>query len=146
MFVGCSGTHSVCVCTIHQNVILMLGAVNLDNDYHELMDMMVCSRDSKECMIHHCKNCPADTQALENYLHDQPQPDIDEDDEAETINIQFQQWTTVDCLELVQQVLPVEDFTSLLVKKLNTLTTHSYIAKAHAKYLKKCKKELEENA
>ena len=60
VLVGCSGTHSVCVCTNHQNVILMLGAVNLDKDHHELMDMMVCSRDSKECMIHRCKNCPAD--------------------------------------------------------------------------------------
>ena len=123
----------------------MLGAVNLDKDHHELMDMMVCSRDLKECMIHHCKNCPADTQALENYLHDQLQPDIVEDDEAESINIQFQQWTTVDRLELVQQILPLEDFISLLVEKLNTLTTHSYIAKAQAKYLKKCKEELKEN-
>ena len=67
VLVGCSGTHSVCVCTIHQNVILMLDAVNLDKDYYELMDMMVCSRVSKECMIHHCKNCIADTQAMENY-------------------------------------------------------------------------------
>ena len=31
------------------------------------------------------------------------------------------------------------------MEKLNTLTTHSYIAKAQAKYLKKCKEELKEN-
>ena len=48
VLVGCSGTHSVCVSTIHQNVVLMLGAVNFDKNHHELMDMMVCSRDSKE--------------------------------------------------------------------------------------------------
>jgi hypothetical protein len=48
VLVGCSGTHSVCVCTIHQNVVLMLGAVKLDKNHHELMDTMVCSRDSKE--------------------------------------------------------------------------------------------------
>ena len=73
---------SLYVCTIHQNIILILGSVNLEKDHHELMDMMVFSRDSKECMIHDCKNCLADTQALVNYLHDQLQPDIDEDDEA----------------------------------------------------------------
>ena len=78
-------------------------------------------------------------------MHDQLQPDIVEDDEAESINMQFQQWITVDRSELVQQILPLEDFISLLVEKRNTATTHSYIAKAQAKYLKKCKEELKAN-
>jgi hypothetical protein len=122
----------------------MLGAVNLDRDHHELMDMIVCRKDSKECMVHRCPNCPGDTNALENYLLHELQPEIDEHGKDELLNIQFQQWTTVDCSELVQQILPVEDFVSLLVQKLNTLTAHSYIAKAQAKNLKKCKKELKE--
>ena len=42
--VGASGTHTVCVCTIHQNVKLMISAVKLSKDYHELIDMIVCSR------------------------------------------------------------------------------------------------------
>ena len=117
VLIGCSGTHSVCVCTVHQNVILMLGAVNLDKDHNELMDMMVCSRDSKMCMIHRCVNCPADNQALENYLYDQLQPDIDEGDDDEPPKIHFQQWTNVDRSDLVQQILPVEDFISLLIDK-----------------------------
>ena len=145
VLIGCSGTHSVCVCTIHQNVVIMLGAVNLDKDHNELMDMMVCSRDAKMCMIHRCVNCPADNQALENYLYDQLQPDIDEGDDDEPPKIQFQQWTNVDRSDLVQQILPVEDFISLLIDKLSDLTSHSYIAKAQAKYLKKCKDELKEN-
>jgi hypothetical protein len=37
VLVGCSGIHSVCVCTIHQNVVLMLGAVNLDKNQHKLI-------------------------------------------------------------------------------------------------------------
>ena len=143
VLVGCSGTHSVCVCTIHQNVVLMMSAVNLDKDHHELMDMMVCCRDSKQCMIHRCPNCPPDTQDLENYLFEQLQPEIDDEDDPCTI--QFQQWTNVDRSEMVQQIMAVEDFISLLVEKLNTLTAHSYIAKAQAKYLKKCKEELKEN-
>ena len=39
---GYSGTHSVCVCTIHQNVALMLNAIKLDKDSHRLMGMLVC--------------------------------------------------------------------------------------------------------
>ena len=74
-------THHVCVCTIHQNAVLMLGVVNLDKDHHELMDMIVCSRDSKECMVHRYPNCPVDTKALENYLLHELQPEIDEDGE-----------------------------------------------------------------
>ena len=50
--VGHPGTHSVCVCSIHQNVVLMLSAIKLDKDSHELLGMLVCDQDSKECMVH----------------------------------------------------------------------------------------------
>ena len=36
--IGASGTHSVCVCTSHQNVILLLNAVKIDKTYHELIE------------------------------------------------------------------------------------------------------------
>ena len=49
---GPKGMHSVCICTIHQNVKLILAAVGLESEYHSLIDMIVCSRDSKICMIH----------------------------------------------------------------------------------------------
>ena len=61
----------------------------------------------------------------------QLQPEIDEDDEP--LTIQFQQWTTVDCSELVEQILPVADFISILVEKLNTLTAHSLHCKISGK-------------
>jgi hypothetical protein len=67
-------------------------------------------------MIHRCPNCPADTQNLENYLFQQFQPEIDEDDEP--LTIQFQQWTTVDGSELVEQIRPVADFISILGENL----------------------------
>ena len=37
--VGPKGTHSVCVCTAHQNVKLLLSSVNLSKDYHELLEL-----------------------------------------------------------------------------------------------------------
>ena len=117
----------------------MLNAINLDKDHYGLMDIMVCSRDLKECMIHCCPNCPAD---LENYLIKQLQPEIDEGDDNDLITIQFQQLTNVDCSELAQEILPVEEFISFLVDKLNTLTFHSYILKAQEKYLNEGKEEL----
>ena len=56
--VGPKGTHSVCACTIHQHVKLLLSSVNLSKDYHELLELIVCNRNSKECMIHCCESCP----------------------------------------------------------------------------------------
>lgn len=63
-------------------------------------------------MIHRCQNCPADTQVLENYLYDQL---VSEDNEDESINIEFKQWATVDRSELVQQIYQLRTlFASLL--------------------------------
>ena len=57
ILVGPKGTHSVYVCTIHQNVKLMLSPTDLEKSHHDLIEMMVCGRQSKICMIHQCKNC-----------------------------------------------------------------------------------------
>ena len=121
ILVGRSGTHSVCVCTIHQNVTLMLNAIKLDKDYHELMSMLVCDRNIKECMVHRCPNCP-ESAVLIAYLLEQLLQG-DEDDENEDVDgILVQQWTTVDRSELVQQSLPVKEFVEVLVDKMNDLT------------------------
>ena len=38
---GPKGTHSVCVCTVCQNLKLMLSAIGLDSKYHDLIEMIV---------------------------------------------------------------------------------------------------------
>ena len=38
---GPKGTHSVCVCTIHQNVKLILGAIGLEKLYYEIIEIIV---------------------------------------------------------------------------------------------------------
>ena len=53
---GSSGSHSVCVCAIHQNTILACYALNLD--YKDLINKMVCSNTNKLCMVHRFSNCP----------------------------------------------------------------------------------------
>ena len=40
--VGAAGTHNVCVCTYHQNVKLMLVAMNSSQNYREIMKLCVC--------------------------------------------------------------------------------------------------------
>ena len=88
-----------------------------------------------------------DSGVLEQYLNQQLKSENEEanqDSEEEEVHIQFQQWTNVDRSELVSHIQPVSEFISLLIEKLQALTTHSFIATSQAKYLKKVKEELRE--
>lgn len=50
---GASGTHTVCVCTIHQNVKLMMNVINLPNipTYQHCLARIICNppRECTEC-------------------------------------------------------------------------------------------------
>ena len=143
--VGAKGTHSVCVCTIHQNTKLMLDAANLDSHYKELVDMIVCDEHSKECMVHRCRKCPG-IESLHFYLtgiftrnkdQNESENDDDSDDDEELKEmITYKQWTTTDRSELISQTATLEEFIDEMCDKLDRLTVHSYIAKSQATYLK----------
>ena len=49
------GTHSVSVCSKHQNAILF-DAVDIQNTYQDLMSMLVCSLDIADGLFHRCEN------------------------------------------------------------------------------------------
>ena len=66
--VGASGSHSICVCAIHQNAQLLVNTLKLEKDIHELTDLMVCDRQNKNCMMHSCESCPG-INALKSYLN-----------------------------------------------------------------------------
>lgn len=65
---GASGTHSACVCTIHQNMKLMLDAINLKqltknastplSNYKDCIEKMVCSNPTSDYYINKCNKCP----------------------------------------------------------------------------------------
>ena len=48
----------MCVCSMHQNTLLLIDALNIPESYKVLMSKLVCSLDSRICMIHRCENCP----------------------------------------------------------------------------------------
>ena len=119
----------------------MISAVKLSKDYHELIDMIVCSRGNRECMIHRCPSCPDDSTLksyLENELYSQNDNDTDDDDSC----IDYKQWKTTDRSELVSMTETTGDFIVNLINKLQKLTVHSFIAKSQAASLTKLKKEL----
>ena len=140
-----SGSHSVCVCTIHQNTTLLVNAVKLDVDVHNLVDLIICDRASRECMMHHCSNYPGT-----NLLHallleklDNDEDNIEDDESQQTIT--FKQWSTTDRVELVIRTEPVWDHIDLMALHLNKSTEHSNTTTAQSNYLKSLKETLPEN-
>lgn len=136
---GTSGSHSVCVCTIHQNVKLMLAKLGKECNYHQCIDKIVCSSENKDCMIHRCQHCPG-TVLLEEYLTNQLVEDSDRDD-----LISFNQWVTTDRTTLVMHQMTVEEFVTEIVSKIDKLTVHEYISKHQSRYLTELKSVLSPN-
>jgi len=100
-------------------------------------------------MVHCCPNCPGSADQsnhlLQQLLHEDNDNDDDggDDDENEREDVaNFQQWTTVDRSQLVQQSLPIKEFVEVLVDKMHDLLGHSYIARSQLQYSKRCKEEL----
>ena len=105
--VGSSGTHSVCVCTSHQNAQLLVHAANIDKDYHDLMAMVVCDLNTKMCMIHRYENCPGDS-SLREYLDGTFAGSEEEE-------ISFQEWQGTDRAMLCTQTTSIIDSSNFLL-------------------------------
>ena len=95
-------------------------------------------------MIHQCQNCQG-VENVEQFLYDYLNPNDpndkndDREDDAEKTEIEFKQWTMTDRTELTSMILPQNEFINPLVEKLDNITTHSFIAKSQASYLKQLK-------
>ena len=127
----------------------MLSAVGLERSYHEIIEMIVCSRELKVCMIHQCNSCPSIQAAqhfLQQYLIQDDDPDEQyesgESDENEQSTVDFKQWITTDRTELLTIKFPLSEFIELLCEKLDKITSHSFIAKSQSSYLKHLKEKI----
>jgi len=136
---GSSGTHSVCVCSIHQNTILLVDALNWDVSYKDLIDKVVCDSTKNECMMHRCESCPGDD-GLRKFLDDELK-DIDD------LNAEFHysQWETTDRAALKTITTTYEEYKENVIQAINKLTRHSYLAKCQTNFLKQLKETLNKN-
>ena len=57
---GASGTHTVCVCTIHQNIKLMMSNIQLPDQpsYNHCLSKIICNPPQPKCYLGDCDNCP----------------------------------------------------------------------------------------
>ena len=63
---GSKMTHSVCICTTHQNVMLLIDAMDWDLSYKDLLKV-VYNPESNQCIMHWCESCPG-TATLKAFL------------------------------------------------------------------------------
>ena len=139
-----SGTHSVCVCTIHQNVKLMMLGVKLSeltaqNDiplstYHNCLAQMICNPPQPGCHLGTCDFCPGITRLRDELLA------IMED----MINtVVFKQLASVDRSTLETVTKSADEFVEPFCKKLELLLPHSFVAMQQASFYKDCKSTLQ---
>ena len=126
------------MCMYNQNVKLVISALPMDSSltYNDLMAKLVCSVDSNLCMIHRCSRCPGayELRTCLEFLREVS----DATDEA----VHYKQWLTTDRTTLQNFSMPMHKFLETLVKKIETLTTHHYIAKHQLPYLSALKENL----
>ena len=135
---GSGGTHSVCVCTYHQNPKLQLGALGIPTlDYRKVMGKSVCDTSNRICMLHICKNCPGENGIKEFLQNLEDMEDVPDD-------IRFKEWVTVDRTQLEDRVLPFDEFLDTVSKSLYKLTRHHFVAETQAASFKKLKQDLKE--
>ena len=141
--VGPKGTHSVCARTAHQNVNLLLSSVNFSKNYHELLELIVCDINSKDCMIHRCESCPG-VNAVKKFIQRELMKADDDGqvDDYDDVEITFQQWTTSGKAELILCILLLDEFIEQLCEQLDEITSHSFIARSQSQYINKLKENL----
>ena len=143
---GASGTHSVCVCTIHQNVkLMMLGGkieeLTKDDDfplktYNHVLPRMICNPPLPTCYLGDCTCCPGPLtlkQKIQNLL------------DVEAVDyVTFRQWVAVDRTTLETVIEPVDSFLDILFEKLEVLRRHSFIATQQSTFLNDLKSQLQQ--
>src|SRR5258705_1849904 len=131
------GTHSVCVCTYHQNVKLMLQGVSKSMDYHDLIKKIVCSTDSVESMLERCPNCPGIKPLTDEFACS---PEL-----AQLEEICYYQWVVTDRTTMVQVMENVDDLLETLTHELDNPTAHHFISKHQQRFLQNMKQEVAQN-
>ena len=86
---GLKMTHSICVCSTHQNVMLLVDAMDLDLTYNDLIKNIVFNPKSNKCIMHRCESCPG-TATLKEFLDEElSEPEDD-------LKFNYCQWDTMD--------------------------------------------------
>ena len=135
---GSSGTHSVCVCTYHQNPTLQLNAIGqVGIRLEDVMAKAVCSLDNADCMLRKCTQCPGKEAVIEFV---KSMPALEDKEE-----IRFKKWVSVDRCTLQEVIEPVEEFVESFSSSVIQLLRHHYVSKSQGHAFKMAKEQLNQD-
>ena len=140
---GSSGTHMVCVCTIHQNVKLMMENAKIGSlvngqlsSYKHCLARILCNPASIDCHLRKCSACPG-TEKVRGILEDGFGENMVE-------KITFHQWISVDRCSLETIEKSTSDFIDFFCEKLCALVRHDFIAKQQSSFMSSTKENLKD--
>jgi hypothetical protein len=146
LLAGDPGTHSVCVCTTHQNMKLMLegchikqltqnDAVNIETS-KDCISKIICNPSQPQCYFLECANCPG---------ADNLKKMFDDIFELNSIdNITYKKWTTTHRSQLETIVDKSSEFVEKLIENLKKLLLHSFYATEQNAFFNNLKNSLKE--
>lgn len=145
ILMGASGTYAVCVCTQHENVKMMLEAIDIKNvpvdnpmkDYRDCLKMIMCKNPLTKCHLHKCDECPG-VQSFYDKIYNHLE-------NSNISHVEYLMWTATDRSTLLNLVITTEDFVDELCERLTALKTHSYVAKAQSAFINKRKENLKDH-
>ena len=113
IFAGSYGTHSVCVCTKHQNTKLLLHAAKVDIKYYIIINDIVCNPENQECLMRLCKKC-TNIEYMERILLKHLKWNQEQIDKNK--NIQYKEWSEgTDRAELLTKNCNLKDLILKLI-------------------------------
>eukprot|EP00731_Ephydatia_muelleri_P022793 Em0015g376a len=162
---GASGTHNVCVCTIHQNVKLMVegakiltledlrdkfGSSDGEITYKHLLANLICNPAQPECHLGSCQlcrisedpiHCSYCVESANDKCHLCQKVEIMKKALLEALDaegvdeVSFKAWVSVDHTTLETITQSTDEFADSLIEKLLKLRWHDFIAKEQASFL-----------
>ena len=135
--VDSGGSHSVCVCTIHQNFKFCVEKVPTINHYTDILKILVCDIKNELCMVSKCENCPGKS-IVESRL-----AEIFSDNYDPSDVIQYSQWVTTDRSTIVTNSATVLEFIEIVASQAEKVASHHFVKEEQSKYLKNLKANLD---
>jgi hypothetical protein len=126
--------HNVCVCVYHENVRLIIDALQPILDLSSVIPFIVCDEKDQACMLLECSSCGMDR--FDEYI----QVNCNEQVDMAT-SVIIQQWENSFKKELPPMTL--KDAVSLFRAKLPDFLPHVYIKRQQSRLFRDCRMDME---
>ena len=115
-------THSVSLCSAHQNGVLLVDAMDWDLTYKDLIKKVVYNPESNQWIMYWCEYFLG-TATLKEFLDQE----LNEHEDDEKFS--YCRWDTTDPAILTTFTATYEEYKETLIDVIDDLTRHSYIVK-----------------